>query len=178
MTCAGMRPVNFAENLARSPLCFSSSTLLIPAKYLEEYNSRSKLLGSRRAYFEFIVKKFLPHLGIFKKKLLSRKIHKWKTYYQANEQKLSIRNFSPNPEDWEALRIVAGAFGVSMCYLFVFLLELEIGGAIKISDKIPEEAWNSVQNKECLVRKIPLSFKNCLFIDLMATRKTRKLQIE
>lgn len=124
--------------------CFTQSTILVPEKYSNYFNARCHFFGSRRAYFRFVVGQILPQLFHFSSELNLRRVPKWKTYYQAQGQVLLRKNFVPLPDDWEALRHAAVASGVSMCFLFVFLMEIEMSGRLtqkKESNKF--EHWNS-----------------------------------
>lgn len=143
VTCAGMQPVCSHDSQPLIPLCYSQSTLLIPEKYHDYYQSQCLLHGSRRAYFAFIVTNYLPHVRLFEGRLNQSRTHKWKTDYQAEGQCLLRRNFVPIPEDWECFRHIASAFGVSMCYFFVFLVELEMNDFFLKNNPNIVIDWNS-----------------------------------
>ena len=50
--------------------------------------------------------------------------------YQEKELKLHREDFRPHESDWVKLRLFAFSLNMSMCALFVLLLQLEIAGAL------------------------------------------------
>lgn len=122
--------------------CYTKSTVLIPDQYTDYYQNRCKQFGSRKAYFQHIINKYLPNVTLYRSEINNLKMLKWKTCYQSEGIHLRRRNFVPLPADWEALRHMSGAFGVSMCFLFVFLMQCEMKGMFHFQ---PEARvwWNS-----------------------------------
>lgn len=104
------------------------STLLIPSIYLEQYYEKCRLHGSRASYFNYLLIYFGSQIKQFEGRLIKQKDSKWKTCYQNQGLNLEKKNFRPEPELWEQLRLSADSFGVSMCYLFIFMMELEMWG--------------------------------------------------
>lgn len=126
--------------------CISTSTLQIPAQFDTYYKLRCQIFGSRRAYFHFVAQTYLPLVGKIKKIINGRKSEKWKIHYQESGQNLLKRNFEPLSEDWEMLRNASAAFGVSMCFLFVLLLELEYRGKFSKKSNKQVREWNTTQS--------------------------------
>ncbi len=100
----------------------TSSTLLIPMKMLEYFNTRERYFKSRGRYFEYLIMTYGRQLHKFG---LNPTVMKWKKEYQKTGLDLQVRNFKPDPEFWEEFRHIGLAYGVGMCLLFVILLELE-----------------------------------------------------
>lgn len=145
-----MVPSSYANVQAEIPDCYTRSSLLIPSSMLSYFQSRCAASGGRAAYLNFLVINHLLYLHKFKNRLCRCHNPKWKIAYQNSGQKLLKRNLKPVPADWENLRNVAHAFGVSMCFLFVFLMELEMEGFFEKTPKISTErsfAWNSTRWK-------------------------------
>lgn len=51
---------------------------------------------------------------------------KWKKVYQAEGQGLVRVNFYPHEVDWARLSVLSNATGYSRCFLFVYLMELDL----------------------------------------------------
>ena len=143
-TIVGMVAQKIANSSLESPVCWSVSSLLIPDAYLRFFNAMVQKYGSRRCYFSHLAQFGLNQLPRFLTLLNSRKDPKWKTYYQSRGLQLVKRNFIPFPADWEGFRHCATAAGVSICFLFVFLMELEMTGQLG-----PEEDGNSFISRLC-----------------------------
>ncbi len=60
-------------------------------------------------------------------KLSHLKPKKWKKQYQDNGQDLVPVYFYPNEADWAYLSILSNGTGFSMCYIFVYLMLLDLG---------------------------------------------------
>jgi hypothetical protein len=52
---------------------------------------------------------------------------KWKKVYQSGGQMLQRVHFVPDDSDWARLSIISHASGHSMCFIFVYLLLLDMG---------------------------------------------------
>ncbi len=143
----------------------SRSTLLVPGSYHERFfNNFIKVRNLPLAsYFQHLLDD--PLLG---NKLSFLKARKWKKEYQTAGQDLRRVNFYPDERDWARLSAISNATGFSRCYIFVFLMlvdmgvvSLENGGTKPYSGK---RAWN------------PLTFCSVL-LDSRDRRLTRTLQI-
>jgi len=103
----------------------SISTLLIPEHLYERLSEKVKLHGNRMpVYLRNLLKMFriVTHSGLIPS---PRKI---KTEYQEQGLLLKRVNFRVFNEDWLELGELALAFGKSRCWMFVFLLELDLSG--------------------------------------------------
>jgi hypothetical protein len=110
----------------------SCSTLLIPESLIEKLPSVFPISSTKNG------KKFLDfRLGL---KLLLQKYRgflaignlpfaaKPKLIYQKEGLSLQVFKFRPDNDDWFELGILAYGLGVSRCWLFSYLLELELSG--------------------------------------------------
>ncbi len=93
---------------------------------------------------------------------------KWKKEYQAAGQDLRRVNFYPEERDWARLSAMSNATGFSRCYIFVFLMLVDMGViSLKNSGTKPysrNRVWN------------PLTFCSVL-LDSRDRNLTRTLQI-
>ena len=119
---------------------YTSSTLKIPRELLDYLYMREAAFGSRRDYFSHLIRTYGRYLGRFG---FDKFAFKWKKAYQAQGQDLKRADFVPNPADWEELRHLAFAYGLSMCYLFVEILRLE------------KRRWEKAGKPEHFVEKPP-----------------------
>ena len=101
------------------------STLLIPDLQIGYFRQRSRSCGSKAAYLNALLHRYLPRLSEIKTELNKVGNPNWNTTYQRKGQDLQKTNFVPEASDWELLRNAAAACGVSMCFLFVILMMLE-----------------------------------------------------
>lgn len=167
-----MRSQIIQNQTQKSSICFSTSTFLIPSKFEDFFKQKCIVHGSRRAYLSFVVSNYLPEVEKFLGRLDRRRVHKWKICYQAEGQLLLKRNFIPIPSDWEAFRNCAGVFGVSMCFLFVFIMELEMQGILQT-----EKYGNSV-HKTCIkprkFRKFSIIYRLLDFPGQILERKLKQ----
>lgn len=141
------------------------STLLVPSKYLDYYHNQSNFHGNLSSYFRYLLIQFGSQVNQYENMLTMDRTSKWKTCYQDAGLFLERKNFRPDPENWEQLRHIADSFGISMCYLFIFLMELEMYGLdssisksrkmykseysskIKSKSYFPvENSWNSIKH--------------------------------
>jgi hypothetical protein len=130
----------------------SISTLLVPAHLLKGLKIKTKENGcSLVVYFRNLLWKFrtLTHSGMIHP---PRKI---KTEYQEEGLDLKRVNFRVGNADWIELGGLALAFGKSRCWMFTYLLELdllgvwdilyesELSGAVPINDRLELRAsWS------------------------------------
>ncbi len=146
------------------PFSSSRSTLLIPGSYHERFfNSFRKV---RNLPLSFYLQRLLDD-PLLNHKLSFLKALKWKKVYQSKGQDLHRVNFYPDERDWARLSTISNATGFSRCYIFVYLMlvdmgviSLENGGTNPDSEKI---VWN------------PLTFCSIL-LDSRCRMLTRKLQ--
>jgi len=99
------------------------STLLIPKSILEDFRLKSKRFnGNIALYLQSLLRRFrtVTHSGMIPEP------EKLKTSYQERYLNLQKVSFKPKNEDWIELGELALAFGKSRCWLFVFLLKLDL----------------------------------------------------
>lgn len=107
----------------------SVSTLLVPAHLIQALKSKKNIHGKKiSAYLRNILKMYrtLTHSGMIPD---PRKI---KTEYQDEGLDLKRVSFRPGNADWLELGELALAFGKSRCWVFTFLLELDLTGFSEI----------------------------------------------
>ncbi|MBE7412067.1 MAG: DUF1564 domain-containing protein [Leptospiraceae bacterium] len=101
----------------------TQSSLLIPEKYMDEFNRRTKIF-SREEYFHALLERY-------------RNVLLWKTFdkldcvktkYQEEGQSLQKKNFRPENADWIELGEFAQWLGISRTALFTLLLLLDLAG--------------------------------------------------
>lgn len=103
----------------------SVSTLLIPAHLVDGLNSKRLEHGKQMSvYLRNLLKmyKSLTHSGMVPN---PRKI---KTEYQEDNLDLKKVSLRPSNADWIELGELALVYGKSRCWMFVFLLELDLAG--------------------------------------------------
>jgi hypothetical protein len=123
---------NHRKNIDLKESSVSCSTLLIPESLIENLPSVLPTSSTKNG------KKFLDfRLGL---KLLLQKYKgflaignlpfagKPKLTYQKEGLSLQVFKFRPDNDDWFELGILAYGLGVSRCWLFSYLLELELSG--------------------------------------------------
>jgi len=101
----------------------SVSTLLIPKYLNEDFRSKTKKYkGNTALYLRSLLRRFriVTHSGLIPEP------EKLKTSYQERDLDLQKVSFKPKNEDWIELGELALAFGKSRCWLFVFLLKLDL----------------------------------------------------
>lgn len=107
--------INLEEN--------SVSTLLIPEFLLEDFRLKTKKYkGNTALYLHSLLRRFrtVTHSGLIPEP------ERLKTSYQERDLELQKVSFKPKNEDWIELGELALAFGKSRCWLFVFLLKLDL----------------------------------------------------
>ncbi len=110
--------------LIGEPFSSSRSTLLVPGSYFERYfDSCTKV---RNLPLSFYLQLLLddPQLEY---NLSLLKTQKWKKVYQSTGQDLRRINFYPDERDWARLSVISNATGFSRCYIFVFLMLIDLG---------------------------------------------------
>lgn len=112
--------INLEEN--------SVSTLLIPEFLLKDFLLKSKKFkGNTALYLHSLLRRFrsITHSGLIPEP------EKLKTTFQERNLNLQKINFKPKNEDWVELGELAFAFGKSRCWIFVFLLKLDLANMWK-----------------------------------------------
>ncbi|MBK8394810.1 MAG: DUF1564 family protein [Leptospiraceae bacterium] len=107
----------------------STSTLLIPAHLVDGLKTKIKQnRNSLVVYFRYLLRTYraLSHSGMLPPPT------RLKTEFQREGLNLKRFNFLVDNADWLELGELALAFGKSRCYLFTFLLELDLLGLWKI----------------------------------------------
>jgi hypothetical protein len=109
----------------------SSSTLLIPKIFLDEFKIRAEKYRGVPTYFKALLKKFriFTHSGLIPAPT------KIKTEFQNEGQNLKRVNFVPSNEDWLEIGCIALSYGKSRTWVFTFLLYLDILGVGKLIQK-------------------------------------------
>lgn len=130
------------------------STLLVPAHLLDEMKTKTQ--NSLVVYLHNLLKMYrtLTHSGMIHP---PRKI---KTEYQEEGLNLRQLNFRPSSADWIELGELALAFGKSRCWMFTFLLELDILGLWEILLESGME--DAVPTKVSLRLKVSWSLRRVL----------------
>ncbi len=108
------------------------STLLIPKELKEDFQLLlEKYQGNLSLYLKILLKRYqtITHSGLIPEPI------KVKTEYQEKNQDLIRLNFRPMNSDWVELGELALAFGKSRCWLFVYLLKLDIAGMWRLLQK-------------------------------------------
>lgn len=130
------------------------STLLVPAHLLEDLKRKTKENGnSLIIYLRNLLRMYriVTHSGMI---LPPKKI---KTEYQEEGLDLKRVNFRVGNADWIELGELALAFGKSRCWMFTFLLELDILG---FWDILSESGLsNAVPTKNKLQLRVSLSLR-------------------
>ncbi len=150
------------------PFSSSRSTLLIPGSYYERFFSGYvRYRKVRNLPLSFYLQCLLDDPLLYHK-LSFIKAPKWKKVYQAPGQDLRRVNFYPDERDWARLSTISNATGFSRCYIFVFLMLVDLG-VISLENggtnpDLGKRVWN------------PLTFCSVL-IDSRHRKLTRTLQI-
>ncbi len=108
------------------------STLLIPEELRDDFQLLlEKYQGDLTKYLRVLLRKYrtVTHSGLIPEPI------KVKTEYQEKDQNLIRFNFRPMNADWVELGELALAFGKSRCWLFVYLLKLDIVGMWRLLQK-------------------------------------------
>lgn len=166
-----------AQNFESQTLATSDAakcSLMIPAMYLAYFKHRCNDLGSRKNYLHYLVDHFLPLSNRFASLLKHSKKEQWNTHYQAEKLELKKRSFVPVPEDWECLRHASMGFGVSMCFLFVFLMELEMDGELQVGEGAGKLGRSSSLDRDRSERKFVNLSILIRRVDLKRRRLTRQ----
>ena len=135
----------------------SVSTLLVPANLIDALKAKKKEHGRQMSvYLRNLLKMYrtLTHSGMLPH---PRKI---KTEYQEEGLNLKRVTFRPSNADWLELGELAIAFGKSRCFVFTFLLELDLFG---FWEMLYESGLDDVvPTNNNLLLKVSLSLKRVL----------------
>jgi hypothetical protein len=109
----------------------TSSTVLVPDELFLDFEAKVKVSGGVRKLFKMLLGKYriLTHSGALPEAC------KLKTEFQDEGQDLQRVNFKPDNEDWLELGQVATFYGKSRCWIFSYLLRLEILGFGELMEK-------------------------------------------
>ncbi|MBK8398660.1 MAG: DUF1564 family protein [Leptospiraceae bacterium] len=103
----------------------SVSTLLIPSHLLISLNQKRNEHGKKLSTY---LRNLLSLYRTFTHSGMMPPPCKMKTEYQEEGLNLKRVCFRPNNADWLELGELALAFGKSRCWVFIFLLELDLSG--------------------------------------------------
>jgi len=110
-------------NALVSPAVSSQSTLLVSQDYFYRFLASRSIKGKKLTkYLHRLLQD--PDLDV---KLKNLKSKKWKKTYQAENQDLRKVFFYPDEADWAHLSLISYSTGYSRCYIFVYLMLLEVG---------------------------------------------------
>ena len=121
----GMRKTVFDLSVPVELATSGKSSLLIPDLMLGFFYDRCSACGGRSDYFGWMVQQLVPRLPEVRLKLNAVRDPNWNKPYQTSGQDLQKKSFYPIGSDWEFFRMAANSCGVSMCFLFVFLMLLD-----------------------------------------------------
>ncbi|MBP7282535.1 MAG: DUF1564 family protein [Leptospiraceae bacterium] len=130
------------------------STLLVPSHLIEDLKKKTKEHGNSLVIY------LRNLLWMYRTITHSGMIHpprKIKTEYQVEGLDLKRVNFRVSNVDWIELGELALAFGKSRCWLFVFLLELDILGLWETLSEL--NLSNAAPTKNKLRLKVSLSLR-------------------
>jgi hypothetical protein len=99
------------------------STFLVANEF---YHNFIKPNFSKRRSMKIYLHKLLADPAI-ESKLRFLQSNKWKKVYQEKGQALHRVDFVPDDSDWAQLSIFSNATGFSRCFIFVYLLLLDMG---------------------------------------------------
>lgn len=105
------------------------STLLIPEHLMDDFLLKiGKRNGNITIYLRSLLRRFrsITHTGLLPEP------GKIKTEYQHKKLSLKKVNFRPKNRDWIELGELALAFGKSRCWVFVYLLKLDLLGLWRV----------------------------------------------
>ena len=99
------------------------STFLVPEYFYDVYIKAGKI---GKIGVAFYLHQLLNDSNL-EYKLSFLKPRRWKMHYQQKGQDLHRVNFYPHELDWAHLSAISSATGFSRCYIFVFLMLLQLG---------------------------------------------------
>jgi Protein of unknown function (DUF1564) len=109
----------------------TTSTLRIPREMMDEFEGKVREQGGVERYFRFLLKRFrlLNYCGMIPE------TSKLKIEYQTEGIGYVRVDFQPSDEDWAELSALALYYGKSRCWLFTFLLSLDLLGVGELLTK-------------------------------------------
>jgi len=107
----------------KEPERSTQSTFLVGGYIHNKYMLPRLLKGKALSYY---LHKLLSDPDL-EYKLSRLKPRKWKKHYQDEGQDLNALYFYPNECDWARLSIISNGTGFSRCYIFVYLMLLDLG---------------------------------------------------
>jgi hypothetical protein len=112
----------------------TTSTVLVPEELILDFEESVKINGGVRKFLALLLDKYriLTHSGALPEAC------KLKTEFQEEGQDLQRVNFKPDNEDWLELGQIATFYGKSRCWIFTFLLRLEVLGFGELMEKVFE----------------------------------------
>jgi hypothetical protein len=110
----------------------TTSTVLVPDELIFDFETRVKATGGMRKFLALLLDKYriLTHSGALPEAC------KVKTEFQEEGQDLHRVNFVPDNEDWLELGQVATFYGKSRCWIFTYLLRLEVLGFGELMEEV------------------------------------------
>ncbi len=148
------------------PIAASRSTLLIPQTYLSQFFNP----GPHKKVGDLPLAWYLSKLlndPLLEFKLSFLKPRRWKKEYQDGGQNLVRVNFYPDERDWGRLSAISNAMGFSRCYIFVYLMLIDMGVIALNNGGTPpakgSNTWNPV-------------ISGTISVDVITRRLTRTLQ--
>jgi hypothetical protein len=114
--------MNTVKNI-KKPENPTQSTFLVGNYFFKTYVEPRSLKGKFLSYYlhKLLKDPQLEH------KLRLLKPMKWKKHYQDEGQDLQALYFYPDEADWARLSIISNGTGFSRCYIFVYLMLLDLG---------------------------------------------------
>ena len=106
-------------------------TLLIPDYIFPYFKNLKDEHGNLKKLLKFLIQKFYRNKARFYfQKEIGATIS-----YQEDGLSLHREDFHPIEWDWIELKLLANSHNMSLCALFMFLLRLEMAGALEIKEK-------------------------------------------
>lgn len=109
-------------------------SLLIPDFLFPYYKALKEGHGDLKTLLNFLIKKFYRN----KARFYLRNEIATTIGYQEEGLDLHREDFRPIEWDWVELKLLASSHNMSICAFFVFLLRLEMAGALEINQKFGE----------------------------------------
>ena len=130
ITCTGMKILDKNKmNVGTGKRC----CLLIPGYLVLEYRKIREQKGGLKVLLSYLVNKYYgSRLRFYVKRDIDTTVG-----YQEDGLFLHRENFRPVGRDWLELKFLAIAHNMSMCAFFVFLLQLELAGALEVGEVSP-----------------------------------------
>jgi hypothetical protein len=110
----------------------TTSTVLVPEELILDFKAKVKVSGGVRKLFKMLLDKYriITHSGALPE------AYKLKTEFQEDGQDLQRVNFIPDNDDWLELGQVATFYGKSRCWIFTYLLRLEVLGFGELMEEV------------------------------------------